>query len=195
MSRPKILHSATYWQEFHRNRAERRARQEERALRGVGGGHDYGYALPGAQPSQPPIITFIPNRAAPLYTFVTNKGSLASSSDSLSIRPLPTTEHEGDGDAPVPELAARREAAPAPSEIGTQTHRRASVAIAARAQARLRAKPSDDEALVQRLQKRRIAQPKQAVHARGASTPVGETGSTAKTREEYRDELQRLRGF
>ncbi|KAJ6503456.1 hypothetical protein C8R47DRAFT_1067477 [Mycena vitilis] len=145
----KILHSGAYWQQYHRNRAERRARQEERSLRGLGSDNQYGYGLAGALPSQPPLITFIPNRAAPVYTFVQNNGTLAPSSDPLSIRPSPAAADHHD-----PVLPARRDAAPAPSQIGTATHRRESVAIAARAQSRLSAKPSADELLVQRFKRR-----------------------------------------
>ncbi|KAJ6499734.1 hypothetical protein C8R47DRAFT_1068626 [Mycena vitilis] len=189
----RILHSGAYWQQYHRNRAERRARQQERSLRGVPSDINDGFGLPGAVPSQPPIITFVPNRPAPVYTFVQNNGTLASSYDPLSIRPSPSVGDNPDLSAAL--LPARREATTGPSQIGTATHRRKSVAIAARAQSRLSAKPTSDEVLVQRLQKGPVSDRRKAVEAKRSGQPVATVSSSTKIASDFREELRRLRGF
>jgi hypothetical protein len=147
--KPKILHSASYWQEFHRNRAKRRARTV-----GASGGMSSSitYDAPGAFQAQS-IITFIPNRAAPVYTHVQNNGSLAWSYDPLCIQSAPPPNAD---QTRGPTLPAKYEPLPPPVQIAAQGHRRA---IAERTQQLLATnkKPSEDEQLLERLRRRREA--------------------------------------
>lgn len=145
-NKPKILHSASWWQDYHRNRAKRRARQEARASHGVhstDGGGSGNFSTPHELQSQPTIITFLPHRDAPVYTLVQNDGSLASSSDPWAIRP-PTQQN-------APLLPARRAPAAPLSSIGINSHRRVPAAIAVQAEAYRRVQPSEDELLLRRL--------------------------------------------
>jgi hypothetical protein len=98
----------------------------------------------------PTIITFIPNRAAPLYTHVQNDSRLAHSYDPLSIQPVPPPSCERTDCAALP---ARYEPLPPPAQIAAQGHRRCSVAIAHRAQELQAQKPTEDEILLERLKR------------------------------------------
>jgi hypothetical protein len=107
--KPKILHSGSYWREFHRRRAERRARAANYGIQGEGGSRHPHYHNFDTLQSPPLIVTFIPNREAPLYTHVQNNGSLVTSYDPLSIQPTPSATHGKETDPPLP---ARREPLP-----------------------------------------------------------------------------------
>ncbi|KAJ7040204.1 hypothetical protein C8F04DRAFT_1177978 [Mycena alexandri] len=64
------------WREFHRERARRAAR----------GADNPGLTTFGAVPTPQPIVTFIPNRTALVYSLVQNDGSLVSSYDPTTIQ-------------------------------------------------------------------------------------------------------------
>jgi hypothetical protein len=141
--KPRILHSGSYWQDFHQRRAERQRRAAQYGSEGQGGSGNRHYDTSGSLQSPPLIVTFIPNRDAPLYTLVQNDGSLVTSYDALSIQPTPPPTT---GMATDPALPARREA-PQPYR-----NRRQSAALR-RAEERLRARPTEDEILLERLTK------------------------------------------
>jgi hypothetical protein len=125
---PKVLHSGSWWQDFHRNRREREARRNnpQPALR-----YD---AAPVTEQGQ--IWTFIPTRSRPSVGTVQNDGSI-----------LYTT--------PEPERGAALDFRPAPSSAhasGSSSYRPHRSAATQRAEARLRTRPSEDEQLLARLQ-------------------------------------------
>ncbi|KAJ6487274.1 hypothetical protein C8R47DRAFT_1216466 [Mycena vitilis] len=139
----KTIHSGSQWQEIHRLRAIRRARAEERGL-----GSRPAASVP-TPPEQGAIVTFIPNRAAPVYTTVlSSQGSFSTSYDSQSLK---SREPDRTANPPLP---AWRPPAQELSTIAQRGHRRRSVAIAERAQAFLRARPTADEILLARLARR-----------------------------------------
>ncbi|KAJ6467407.1 hypothetical protein C8R45DRAFT_1106151 [Mycena sanguinolenta] len=132
----EILRSASYWQDFHRRRVHRdRARQERAKRQVVPGSVDL---IAGAVPSQPPIITFIPNRPAPVYSLVQNDGSLVLSYDPTCIRMTPPATAGCEN-----LLAARRE--PPMSHGSLEDSRRRAARIYPKPG------PSEDEQLLSRL--------------------------------------------
>ncbi|KAJ7858433.1 hypothetical protein B0H13DRAFT_2356490 [Mycena leptocephala] len=169
---PKTLHSGCYWQEFHRRRAEREARTAQRRSRGAAGSHNR-YYEPDTLQSPPLIVTFIPNREAPLYTHVQNNRSLITSYDPLSIQPTPPATHARETDPPLP---ARCEPPP------PYRSSRRSVAIQ-RAEERLRTRPTDDEILLERLTKRHTEQTKtQSSSSETTKTKSSSSQQTSRTK-------------
>ncbi|KAJ7468441.1 hypothetical protein B0H11DRAFT_2239001 [Mycena galericulata] len=82
----EVLHSASWWKDYHTNRARRRTR----ALANFAPDHTDGLDL---EPQQP-VITFVPGRSAPIYSRVGPNGSLVplpSDSDSFASGPSTTT--------------------------------------------------------------------------------------------------------
>lgn len=75
MSTEKPRRSAAYWRDFHRDRARRLARTDNPS-----------YSTFGAVPTPNPIVTFIPNRTAPVYSLIQNDGSLVTSYDPTSVQ-------------------------------------------------------------------------------------------------------------
>ncbi|KAJ7702506.1 hypothetical protein B0H16DRAFT_1748270 [Mycena metata] len=73
------LRSPEYWRAFHRQRALRRDR----------GPNPPRFLTFGAVPTPQPIVTFIPNRAAPVYSFVQNDGSLVQSYNPTALQTTP----------------------------------------------------------------------------------------------------------
>ncbi|KAJ7119384.1 hypothetical protein C8R46DRAFT_1050812 [Mycena filopes] len=127
----KTLRSASYWRDFHRQRALRAAR----AARGP---IDPESLTLGAVPSTQAIVTFIPNRSAPVYSLRQNDGSLVRSYDPTSIQPNPPAQEDK-------RLPARREKPPPLSSLST---------AAKRASARQGPQLSADDILLERLQPR-----------------------------------------
>ncbi|KAJ7159894.1 hypothetical protein C8R43DRAFT_947978 [Mycena crocata] len=135
---PKILHSGTYWRDFHRNRARRLELRHQQSSRRLS---SYDYNALGPLHDQPPIFTFIPNRATPVITTVQNDGTLRHSYD------------------PREELAAaarKNPSAPLPAATkapNAAKRRKASAAdaIAERARTILKNRPDPDEVLLARL--------------------------------------------
>ncbi|KAF8192328.1 hypothetical protein K438DRAFT_1970134 [Mycena galopus ATCC 62051] len=85
--KPEIIRSASYWKDFHCRRAKIRAQQEQRTERPIAPGD--AHVVSGVVPSQPPIIMFMPNRPAPVYSLAQNNGTLAVLYDPTCIRPTP----------------------------------------------------------------------------------------------------------
>ncbi|KAJ6458476.1 hypothetical protein C8R45DRAFT_942698 [Mycena sanguinolenta] len=133
--RPEILRSASYWRDFQR----RRARIADCAQRELAPGEVHLSA--GAVTSQPPIITFIPNRDVPVYGLVQNNGTLARSYDPNCIQPV-APPPRGGGPA-INKLPARCDPPPCPGSL--EDHRRRA------ARKYLTKGPSEDEKLLQRL--------------------------------------------
>ncbi|KAJ7720537.1 hypothetical protein B0H16DRAFT_1474369 [Mycena metata] len=104
-----------------------------------------GLYLPvGAVRTPQPIVTFVPNRDAPIFTHVQNNGSLVTSSDSLSIQPVEKRR-------PVNQPRAKRE----PDTPLAQTlvrYRPYSSELTRRVEAKRGARPSEEEVLLRRLQ-------------------------------------------
>ncbi|KAJ6458734.1 hypothetical protein C8R45DRAFT_942570 [Mycena sanguinolenta] len=133
--RPEILRSALYWRDFQ----QRRARIADCAQCELAPGEVHLSA--GAVTSQPPIITFIPNRDVPVYGLVQNNGTLACSYDPNCIQPV-APPPRGGGPA-INKLPARCDPPPCPGSL--EDHRR-------RAACKYLTKgPSEDEKLLQRL--------------------------------------------
>jgi hypothetical protein len=149
----EVYRSRSFWRDFHRNKKEREARMAQRAVRGVSG-HDYGALSELQQPGC--IVTFVPNRDAPVYTLYQNNGSTVISSDPLSIQPLkgPPSIQPLKGKENIPPLPARRAPPPPISSIGTSTHRCHCTEIVQRALARQKHQLSEDEILLRRLTER-----------------------------------------
>ncbi|KAJ7917981.1 hypothetical protein B0H13DRAFT_1869764 [Mycena leptocephala] len=122
MSKPRILHSGSYWQDVHRRRRESRQRLEHFQNAAVHSPGDF--LLPGAQ-LHGVAYTFTPQRSAPYVTFVQNDGRLLT---------FPT--------GPVDLVPPPPPPKPRPVAIS---------AARARAQALLDARPSPDEELLARL--------------------------------------------
>ena len=150
-SKPEILRSGSYWKDFHQRRAER---QERRAQRQTAPGA--AHLVAGAVPSQPPIITFIPNRDAPVYSLAQNDGTLVLSYDPNCIRSTPPAARTNRGARSL--LPARREPPPYAGSL-EESRRRAAHKYNIQG-------PSEDEKLLARLtgcsqpvpsQKRRLA--------------------------------------
>ncbi|KAJ7809607.1 hypothetical protein B0H13DRAFT_1927838 [Mycena leptocephala] len=99
--------------------------------------------------AQPPIITFIPNRAAPLYTFIRNDGRLAQSYDPLCITPAPPPSADPTDRPPCPRGMSRFHRPPRsrPKVIGV------GASPLRTAQQLLANKPSEDEVLLEWLKR------------------------------------------
>ncbi|KAJ7839064.1 hypothetical protein B0H13DRAFT_1911453 [Mycena leptocephala] len=125
---PKVLHSGSWWQDFHRNRREREARRNnpQPALR---------YEAPPVT-EQGQIWTFVPTRSQPSVGTVQNDGRIVytmpepATGAALDFRPAPSSAHAS----------------------GSGGYRSLRSAATQRAEARLRARPSEDEQLLARLQ-------------------------------------------
>ncbi|KAJ7144885.1 hypothetical protein C8R43DRAFT_953678 [Mycena crocata] len=83
--KPQILHSGSWWKDYHENRRRQRQRREE-------GSAPAPTDLINFEPQQP-VITFIPGRAVPVYSRVGSNGTLI---------PLPTTPLPGPAPPPIP---------------------------------------------------------------------------------------------
>ncbi|KAF8137963.1 hypothetical protein K438DRAFT_1786181 [Mycena galopus ATCC 62051] len=132
--KPQILHSASYWKDFRLQRAESRTRLDQHAARQRAPGE--AHVVSGAAFSQPPIITFMPNRPATVYSLAQNDGTLALSYNPNCIQSTPPTAN-----CKVKRLPARREPLPCPGSL-QETRRRA---------ARKYQGTSEDEKLLARL--------------------------------------------
>jgi hypothetical protein len=124
---PKVLHSGSWWQDFHRNRREREARRSNHPTSPFD-------AAPVGEQGQ--IWTFIPTRSRPSVGTVQNDGRISymtpepETGTALDFRPASSSAH-------------------ASSSSSYRPHRSAATQ---RAEARLRARPSEDERLLARLQ-------------------------------------------
>ncbi|KAF8169323.1 hypothetical protein K438DRAFT_1983394 [Mycena galopus ATCC 62051] len=136
--KPEIIHSASYWKDYHRQRAKWCTQQEQRAARAMAPGDTL--QVSSAVPSQPPIITFMPNRPAPVYSLLQNDGTLAMSYDSTCIHSSPPPSNLDMKRLGVP---AKCVPLPYPSSLA-ESRRHA----AAKAQ---KSGPSEDDKLLARL--------------------------------------------
>ncbi|KAJ7749887.1 hypothetical protein B0H16DRAFT_1724777 [Mycena metata] len=160
--------SHTFWQDFHYRRQRR-----SRALRGSS---DDGSHLPAsAIPTAHPIVTFIPNRAVPIFTHIQNDGSLVTSSDPLSIRPV-------QGYRTINQAHARRD--PGPPLVQPPGGYRYSSELTRRIEARQQAQPSAEELLLQRLQ----------LGLRRGDANINPTHPSFKASEDRPEERRRRRG-
>ncbi|KAJ6508196.1 hypothetical protein C8R45DRAFT_1089398 [Mycena sanguinolenta] len=143
--RPEIIRSASYWKDFHQRRARIANRAQREMLPGA-------VHLPaGAIVSQPPFITFLPNRDAPVYGIVQNNGTLGRSYNPICIQPtLPPPANNARAQKKLP---ARRDPLPCPGNL--EKHRRR----AARKYRHRPNGPSEDEKLLQRLTRTSQNQP------------------------------------
>ncbi|KAJ7779969.1 hypothetical protein B0H16DRAFT_1448402 [Mycena metata] len=112
-----------------------------RASRAAGGAsNDHLYLPPGAIPPQHPIVTFVPNRDEPIYTHIQNDGSLVSSSDAFSLKPVHSHRK-------INQPRARRDPPPPLS----QHPGRYTSEVTRRIEAKRKAQPSSEELILQSL--------------------------------------------
>ncbi|KAJ7448728.1 hypothetical protein FB451DRAFT_1187545 [Mycena latifolia] len=130
--KPKILCSASYWHDFHRSRAERRAR----IARGAPVNEEDGPPMYDSST----IYTFVPHRILPLVGFQQRDGSIIPAQNPPP--PVPANAPHATGTIFY-----------APSSIGVKTHRHRAAEIERWARAIMDARPDADTLLLARLAK------------------------------------------
>lgn len=139
------LRSAAYWRDFHRQRALRRDQ-------GPNGGR---FRTFGAVATAHPIVTFIPNRAAPVYSLAQNDGTLIQSYHPSTIQTTPPIRNAAERAKPA---ISKPSTATMSSSASAASGARARTSTATRGKTPRPPKLTAEEDLMRRIRARAAAQ-------------------------------------